>query len=368
MTLLLHQDPVVRPRERAETVRDDRRRSQSLLYRKVRRFYRRLQMAARAFFFMVVYLAWPILKRVVHPDIVFLVYPGTEKDSRAYFPQWVARFLRPMFPIGFIRYGRIWGLIGATQISAEKLDEQPQLIHDVLGAFHQEFPQVGAVALAGRLPSFVRKAGGSLPPPFVDGSAGTRYAMLNAARELAKKLGKSTSEVTIGVPGGAGYIGSQLVQDLAREFHLVVAIDPRYQDEDISHEAGNVLCSHDPHNLVVAQAVIILTARGDDISDLVSHFRPGVLIADDTHPPIHRPIRERLVAQGADVWKASMADGALRMFPRLPNFRRDDIPGCLVEALTVLFQGREVLDNQKSFNEAAARSGFHARLERHPED
>jgi hypothetical protein len=75
-----------------------------------------------------------------------------------------------------------------------------------------------------------------------------------------------------------------------------------------------------------------------------------------------------MVERGVDLWKAAMADGRIKMFPRLPNFRPDDIPGCLLEALTVLLQGREVLSSQYRFNEAAARSGFYAKLGRHPED
>jgi hypothetical protein len=58
----------------------------------------------------------------------------------------------------------------------------------------------------------------------------------------------------------------------------------------------------------------------------------------------------------------------MRMFPRLPNFRPDDIPGCLLEAVVVLMQTASVTSDRLHFNSTATEAGLIAQLRRHPDD
>lgn len=69
--------------------------------------------------------------------------------------------------------------------------------------------------------------------------------------------------------------------------------------------------------------------------------------------------------RGGTVLKATVADDRIKIVPRIPIYRADDIPGCLLEALVVVQRGNEVLESQERFNEAAEQLGFRARLAPH---
>ncbi len=327
--------------------------------------WKRTLIAARMIMFFFLYAFWPVFRRYLKPDIVFLVY-GTDQDKRTYWPRWAEKLFRPVFPIGIIRFNGLWGFIGATLTSAEDMDGDPKRSRQLLEAARKEFPKARRFALAGRLPGFLRKAGEVVTDPFVEGQHGTRFAMLQAALALVAKAGIRPDEASIAILGGAGYIGAKVVSDLASSFCQIVAFDPRYAGE--RRLVDNVLYTAMGVDIGGVDLALVLTAQGDEVSSLVSHFTSGIQLADDTHPPIHREVRHRLHKKGVILWKATMADGALYMYPRLPNFRRDDVPGCLLEALVVLLHGEQALESQQSFNLAAERVGFRARLEIHSDD
>ena len=303
---------------------------------------------------------WPPLRRVLRPDYLFVIYPGQERHKRLYFPPWVERTLRPLFPSGVIRFGRYWGMMVSGVATAEDLESSPERMRALLEEAHGQFPGVEVIALGGRLPSIAEKSGVGLAPPFVHGNRGTVCAMVGAARELAHLLGKPPAEVAIGLVGSGGFIGSRLLASLKGEFSRVIALDPRFRGHRSEDES--VLYTDRPEDLVEAEAVVVLSARGADTATLVQHLAPGAVLADDTHPEIPLAIRAAMEQRGATVLKATMADERIRILPRIPNFRADDIPGCLLEALVVVERGSEVLETQEGFNEAAAELGFRARL------
>ncbi len=167
---------------------------------------------------------------------------------------------------------------------------------------------------------------------------------MGAAREQARLLGKPPADVTIAIPGGAGLIGRQLVEELAKEFAAVVALDPRYADE--RRWEGNILYTDLAQDVGRADAVLVLTARGDQASSIVPFLTPGAVVADDTYPEVPLSLREEMEAAGATVLKAAVTDRRFRTLPRIPIFRDDEIPGCLLEAMVVADQGAEVLASQ----------------------
>jgi predicted amino acid dehydrogenase len=310
-------------------------------------------------------VAWRLLHRVVVPHYVFVVYPGTEQDKRLYVPAWAERFLRPLSPSGIIRFHGRWGLMASGLATAELLERRPDAIEALLAEARREFPRVEVIALAGRLPSIATRAGVDLRQPFTRGDRGTLSAMLGAARELARLTGRPASELTVAVPGGAGFIGMRLALELAREFGRVIAIDPRYAGERRRH--ANIVFTDRPREVSGADIVIVLTRRGDEVAGMVPFLAPGTLIADDTHPEIPAELRREARARGAEMLKASMWDPGFQIHPRMPMFRQDDVPGCLLEALVVLQCGREVLRSQSEFDCAAAEIGFRTRLAPHIE-
>lgn len=307
--------------------------------------------------------AWPPVRRLLRPDYVFVVYPGTEAHKRHYFPPWVERTLRPVFPIGVIRFGPYWGLTVSGLASDETLEGAPERLEAFLSEVHGQFGGVEVIALGGRLPSLAVKSGVGLDPPFTHGNRGTVCAMLGAIRQLAGMLGKPTDDVTLALIGAAGFIGSRLIESLTTEFDRVIAVDPRYAEA--SREAGNVVYTARAEDVAEAGAVMVLTARGSDTASIAHHLASGTVVADDTHPEMPEAIRDVMEERGATVLKATVADDRIRFVPPLPDFRSDDIPGCLLEALVVVQRGEEILDSQVGFNGAADELGFRARLTPH---
>src|SRR5215217_7602405 len=141
---------------------------------------------------------WPLLRRLLRPDFVWVTYPGVEEHKRAYMPPWVERLLRPVFPTGLMRFGRYWGMIVSSLATADALEASPIRLRALLDEIARQFPTV-PVALAGRLPSIAASMGVGLSAPFVHGDRGTVCAMAAAAREAASILGRDPTQVEIAV-------------------------------------------------------------------------------------------------------------------------------------------------------------------------
>jgi len=241
------------------------------------RRWRRGEVLLRGASFACLNLGGALVRRVIRPDYIFVLYAETDRDKRLYFPRWVERLLRPVFPSGLIHFGRYWGMMVAGKATAESFESSPERLQALLDNTREKFPQVQVIALAGRLPSIAASQGVSLDGPFLEGDRGTLCAMIGAAHEQAALLGKTPMEVTIAVPGGDGFIGRQLVTELAREFRAVIALDPRLEDQHGWRE--NVLFTHQPEDIARAQAVLVLTARGEETADIVPYLAPGTLVA-----------------------------------------------------------------------------------------
>lgn len=320
------------------------------------------------------------IRRFKGPLFAFMVY-GTVRDKRAFFPGWVERFLPPTFPIGLVKFGKKTGLLLATYHDASAMSDRPVLVPPLLDDLAQRFPTLRSVALAGQLPSWTHKAGGEISAPFVQGTRGTRYAMLKCALALSEKTGRSASDLTIAVIGGAGYTGRFVVADLANHFKQVIAYDPRYNEgptDSVHNFPASILCTANRQDLASADVVVVFTPKGDDAADVIPFLSDGAVLGDDTHPCMTAAIRGKLLARGVEYWKltTSSATCPLRIIPRMPNFKPSDAPGCLIEALVRLHRpeiSRESWDHpckedaelQELFNLAAEALGFEPRLSTH---
>lgn len=312
--------------------------------------------------FTAINVARGFIRRLLRPQYLWIAYPGTEQDKRQYFPERVERLLRPLFSTGLMRFGRYWGLMVAGKATAESLDDSPERLCELLDSARRDYPRVQVIALAGRLPSLALKAGVPLDAPFTPGDKGTLCTMVMTARQQARLLDKPSGEVAVAVVGGAGFIGGRLVDELRREFRRVICLDPRFSER---REEENVLFSGESQDIAAAQAVLVLTGRGEQAASVIPFLSPGTVVADDTYPEMPRSVRDGMQQAGALVLKATMGDARFRIVPRIPFFRSDDIPGCVLEALVILEHGREVLCSQEAFNDAAAALGFAVRLAPH---
>ena len=331
-------------------------------------FKRRLWVIGRMAAFFSANLVWPLLKHLVKPQVVFAVY-GTRGDQRAYIPNWFKRICPPIVVVAYIKDKSSHGVMISSVYSEEELASDSEKVRKYIGNTKKAFPKVNRFALVGRLPGFCMKAGIDIAPPLVDGSLGTRFAMYESAIQIAEKLEDKSQASSIAVLGGAGRIGSKLIDDLCKSFQTVIAIDPRYTEEQQELKGGStVIYTKRGESLRDTRLVLVLTAKGEDINPMVEYFEPGTIIADDTHPCIKRATRQRLSKQGVDLWKTVVTSSDYGMYPRMPNFRNDNIPGCLLEALVLNASGDQVLDSASKFFEETKKCGYKTLLIRHPND
>ncbi|WP_250655079.1 PilZ domain-containing protein [Alkalimarinus coralli] len=313
-------------------------------------------------------LFWPILKKVVNPEVVFAVY-GTRGDQRAYVPDWFRRFFPPIAVAAYIKDRSSRGVMVSSVYSEEELASDSDKVRKYISDLQREFPNVKRFALVGRLPGFSMKAGIDIVPPLVDGSYGTRFAMNESANQIAHKLGVNSKTQSIAILGGAGRIGASLIEDLCHNFQSVIAIDPRYTEEKTTIINGSkVLYTKRGERLRETKLILVLTARGNDILPMINHMTPGTIVADDTHPCIKRPARAQLKKQGVELWKTVVTSDDYNMYPRMPNFHNNNIPGCLLEALVLNATGDQALSSPQTFFDEAKKCGYKTLLIRHPDD
>ena len=334
----------------------------------IKSIQRRLWIMLRMSAFLTINLCWPFIKRIVNPKVVFAVY-GTRGDQRAYFPDWFRRICPPIVVAAYINDKSSRGVMVSSVYSEEELATDSNKVRKYITDLQQAFPNANRFALVGRLPGFSLKAGINISAPLVDGSYGTRFAMYESAIQIADKLADKKAVQSIAILGGAGRIGASLIEDLCKTFQTIIAIDPRYTEEQTTIINGStVLYTKRGERLRETRLVLVLTARGDDILPMVSYFAPGTIVADDTHPCIKRPVRTLLKEQGVELWKTVATSNDYNMYPRMPNFRNDNIPGCLLEALVLNATDDQALSSPQIFFEQAKKCGYETQLIRHPND
>lgn len=295
------------------------------------------------------------------PSFVFQVY-GTARDRRAYFPPWVEERVEASFPIAVMRYRRRWGILAGTPYDADRLEAEPALAVELVESVLHRFPDV-PIALAGRLPAFLYRAGYGVHRPAVSGSLGTRFAMREIGLALAKRVGRDPATLCAAVIGASGFTGSRVVADYASVFGRVVAVDP-YREVS-SEQPANVTTAIEA--LREVDVALLLTGRGDDIEPFLGRLPRGLVIADDTHPCLSPVMICRLQQAGVVVLKAVMRSAApMWIRPHMPRFSAEDVPGCLLEALVVAEHGEGVLENLHTFSTAARALDFSPLLMSHP--
>lgn len=301
------------------------------------------------------------LIRLYKPRFLFAAY-GNRKDAETYFTPWMERLLPSVILCAVIRNGRYRGFMVASKYLESELANDGAKVRDYLEKLQQELPGMDRIALVGRLPNFVLKAGIPISAPFVSGAMGTRYMIWDAARQM-KEIPAYQNQRTIVVLGGAGRIGNQVCDDMLSLFDTVIAFDKRYAEEEVVNGSGGVVIrTSSPLRLSESMLFIGLTHHGDVIQEWATHIRAGALIADDTHPCISLEVRELLASHRIETQKIVLTHKEFDMKPRMPAWSNRDIPGCLVEALVLLEHDDSVTEDFDLFRVAAANAGFAGRL------
>lgn len=298
---------------------------------------------------------------IIKPTFLFAVY-GNERDVGTYFTPAMSKIMPPLMLGGLIKNRGHKGLMVAPMFFEHELAQDSEKVNLYLEQLQDEFPHIKTIALVGRLPNFVMKAGHEIKPPYVDGSMGTRYMIWDIGRQM-RNMPEYKNENTICVLGGAGRIGNLVCEDLTREYSTVIAFDSRYEkDEKVFAPNGAILRTSNPQHLKNSKLYVSLTHHGDVITEFMTHIPEGSLVADDTHPCISYGVREQLSALNVQVQKIVLFHEEFSMWPRMPAWSNRAIPGCLVEALVLLEQeGADVCDFD-AFRETAQNIGFEGQL------
>ncbi|MEJ2680386.1 MAG: PilZ domain-containing protein [Gammaproteobacteria bacterium] len=312
-----------------------------------------------------IFLANTALRRpllsIIKPTFIFAAY-GTEKDIGTYLTPRMSKMIPPLLLAGFIKNRGHKGILVAPKFFEHELAHDSNAVNQYLKQLENEFPHVKTIALVGRLPNFVMKAGHRIAPPYVDGSMGTRYMIWDISQQM-HALPQYKNETSIGVLGGAGRIGSLVCNDLVGEYTTVIAFDTRYEkDEIISVSNCTILRTRDPKHLMNTKLYISLTHHGNAITDFMCHLPAGALLADDTHPCISFSVRNQLENLNIEVKKIVLFHPDFLMWPRMPAWSNRAIPGCLVEALVLLDQTEGDPITFDSFCTQAKRIGFQGQL------
>ena len=307
-------------------------------------------------------MRWPIwlILLLLRPfalfQYIFLVYPGEEKHLEIYCPQWLKRsHLLDSKPsvIGFIAKtkgsrGLVIGvpsLIGEFKTSkglTEKLIKNTYLIKKLIGA--------SDVAMAGQIPSVINEHKISLPDGFVDGAMGTVFCVEETIKEVVNKHDISKVNAKISVIG-VGHVGGLLIKSLKDDGFQVTGIDIK------KTSSGVVLASASENVLRESDMVVILTPRGQDFLPYAGSLGKSTIVIDDTHPKIR--INELRIDN--IFYKVAIGLGALRFFPKLPGYKQDWIPGCVLEAMHNSIT-KSKTTSQIVFNQEAKIIGFYAHL------
>lgn len=285
------------------------------------------------------FILWPILGLVAkHLNLfqfLFVVYPGSQNNIRAYAPMWFQRIFKGVFRlsvIGIMTKGkRTGGLIVTLSDAPDELSQEEFM------EIHERILQVGkkagvaSIALAGRLPTLLYQHGVPIEHPFVKGDRGAVFTITETVLHLLEKKGLPYDS-TIGIVG-LGYLGSRVARRL-REMELpsIVGYDPRVRDLGVNH---GFISTNDPAVLKDCRIVVTLTPKGEDVASVLPWLPGGVIVVDDTHPQIPPSLIQQIQERGREVYRSTLGLKGVRALPRLPGYHKNWLPGCVVEALVL---------------------------------
>lgn len=287
------------------------------------------------------FVMWPILglmaKRFRLFQFLFVVYPGSQNNIRAYAPMWFQRTFRGMFQLSVI------GVMTRTTRTGKRglivtLPEAPDtLSQEELQALSESIKRLGkragvsSIALAGRLPTLFSGNGIPLERPFVKGDRGAVFTITETFLYLLR-VARMSQDEPVGIIG-LGYLGRRVADRLQKlEFPSIVGYDIRIK-ENSTH--GALVRTNDPRLLQPCKIVIVLTSKGEDVAGVIPWLQDRVLVIDDTHPQIPPSLIQKIQGKGGRVYRSTLGIPGVRSRPRLPGYHENWLPGCVVEVLVL---------------------------------
>lgn len=298
-----------------------------------------LKLCRFALWCAVNFFLWPLIRPIMKTfgliDMVFVVYPGTKRDINAYIPLWFQGIAKRYFLFSIVGLltrgeGKKRGIVIAL---AEDISEfSPNKLSGLMGEMRKIADATGAnsIALAGRLPGIFLANNISVDLPFRKGDQGTVFTVTETVRCVAGRENISFTD-TIGVLG-VGFIGGKVLKRLrVLGYESLIGFDPRNKGP---LNGNRITITSDLNLLPKCKMVVVLTAKGSDITDSIPYFKEGVVVVDDTHPQLPPEIvRQIRKTQNGKVYKTALGLTGVNFVPRLPGYDKRWLPGCVIEAL-----------------------------------
>ncbi|MBL7058536.1 hypothetical protein ISS03_04310 [Patescibacteria group bacterium] len=260
---------------------------------------------------------------------------------------------KPSF-IGFARCGKCGrGLVLGIPNYIAELTKSKEKCKRVIRNLEliQRIVGVKSVAIAGQLPSVMNKCGVKLPKNFVNGVRGTVFSVVETISQVFLKhdIQKEKAQIVV---IGVGYVGSILIKTLQQMKYSVVGIDIKRTKDGIvlPNEADAVLKN--------SRVVVVLTPRGSDFVPYMKKINKRAVVIDDTHPKI----KVGDLDCGNIFYKVAVGMDGVEFFPKLPGYKKDWVPGCVVEAMSVACTADFTGKDQLLFNKQTSELGFYPHL------
>lgn len=284
---------------------------------------------------------------------LFVVYPGDISDIKAYCPDnllwmrdtWLYRG-KPQFAGIQIRKGAkgkeaYWGIVVYISSTTDELRKDKQLLLDIIQRlrFVGRILGVKVIACAGQIPSIIHRHNIAIEAPFIDGRYGSSFSVIATVKKIYDKHHFYKDQNLLAIVG-VGFLGRTVIENLEMSGYRVQGIDIVTTKSGV-HIGDNAL-----KTLSIADVIVVLTPRGQDFVPYLQHLQPGAIIIDDTHPQLRHKIEQN------PIYKVALEWSGFEFKPRLPGYKKQWIPGCMVEAI-VKSRSNDSYSNYRDFHKSA---------------
>lgn len=333
------------------------------------RFFRKMHEAlvialiGHYFFFRTTYC-----KHFANPKVVFVVYPEEKMFKGLQEKLKLARWF--WYEKNFVMGNLYWGEeeiglvvlvppLGTFESNKELL---AQHVAWVVGYFCSAH-----IALAGQLPSVLShlNLSAAANKRIVNGRIGTVALARQGAQHglqwlrSQRRRQRRKNGPALCVLGGGGYTGKEISGACSDLFATIYLIDSKFSQQPKTEMEGASLVYQTSNAAYIRKAdvVLVFLPRGDQIVPYVKYAHGMQVWIDDTHPPISTAVRADL-CKVTNLFRLSARSTKMGMWPPLPNWRSQDLPGCLLTAMVLAF-GEKFLGEKlpKSFCLADAEDG-----------
>ena len=284
---------------------------------------------------------------------LFVVYPGDISDIKAYGPDnllwlrdsWLYRG-KPQFAGIQIRKAAkaaeaYWGVVVYISSTADELGRDKQLVLNIMQRLRFIGRLLGTqvIACAGQIPSIIHKHNIEIERPFIDGRLGSSFSVISTVEKIYEKH-RIHKDQNLLVIVGIGFLGKTVMENLETSGYRVQGIDI------VTSKSGIHIGDNAVKTLSKADVVVVLTPRGEDFLPYLQHLKPGSIIIDDTHPKM------RCQTKRNPLYKVALEWSGFEFSPRLPGYKKQWIPGCMVEAI-VKSRSNHSCSNYTDFSNSA---------------